>query len=396
MSARRTSHPPLPPWNVLHFASTFQTKTDTKWLAQIARYLDRRTFRLSAACFYDGGPVREQLESLGVATYDLDVRDERDLRAVFRARDLIRDIGCDVVHTHLLRADLFGGAAARWAGTPVILSTIYAVGQYRRAKRRRTDRLLDAACAILPTHAIAVSEAVKRDCVERLHMNPDRISVIRTGIDPPSPTAQEQIAALRAELGLDAGQRLVLTIARLNYEKGIDTLIEAAAALCQAHPEVRMVVLGEGPDRTELEARIRHRRLEGMIQLAGFRADVWPVVAAADLICIPSKSEGMPNALLEAMAGGKPIVATDVGGIPEVIVPEHNGLLVEPQDAEALSSAMARLIEDPALAQRLGSAARQTVEAGFLARDVVARYASLYRRLLEQRSPVHGPVAAVN
>lgn len=420
------------PIRILHLVSTFAVKTDTKWLVQIARHTDRRDFDLHAACFYDGGPIRDELERLGVVTHDLDCPSERDPRAVLRVRRLIRRLNCDIVHTHLLRADLLGGLAARWAGVPQIVSTVYAIGAFCREKRRRTDRLLDAVCARLPTHAIAVSEAVRRDCVRRLGMDARRITVLHTGIDPSAETGfgrtdpgaataamtgtgtetasamgrdvgttaaamqaetgrrdgaatgmamEARAQALRASWSVPAGRPLVLTIARLSYEKGVDVLIDAAAELHEKLGDVRFVVVGDGSDRSALTERIRRHGLEGVVRLAGFVADVWPAIAAADVVCLPSKSEGMPNVLLEAMSAGKPIVASAVGGIPEAVESGRNGLLVPPNSPHDLAAGIARLVGDAAMARRVGEAARATIEQRFLAKDVVRRYEQLYRRL---------------
>ncbi len=381
-------------WRLLHLVSTFAIKTDTKWLLQIARHLDRGAFELSAACFYEGGPVRAQLDSFGVTTFNLDTPGEQDPRAILRVRRLLKETHCDLVHTHLLRSDLFGGAAARWTRTPAIVSTAYAIGAYRRAKLRKTDRLLDAATAMLPTHTIAVSEAVKRDCVERLRMDPNRVTVIHTGIDPPSEFNAEAAKSLRREWGASSGDTLIVTVARLSYEKGIDTLIDAAAILRDTHPHARVFVVGDGPDEHGLDDQIHRRGVADRVQLVGFHADVWPVFKAADIVCMPSKSEGMPNVLLEAMAAGCPVVATQVGGVPEAMTSGENGLLVEPNDASALASALASLIDDAPMAQRLASAARRSVEQRFLARDVVGKYAAFYERLLVQRSKAHAGIAA--
>jgi len=431
------------PIRVLHLVSTFAVKTDTKWLVQIARHTDRRDFVLHAACFYDGGPIRDELERLGVATHNLDCPSERDPRAILRVRRLIRRLDCDIVHTHLLRADLLGGLAARWAGVPQIVSTVYAIGAFRREKRRRTDRLLDAVCARLPTHVIVVSEAVRRDCVQRLGVDARRITVLHTGIDPPAETrlgqtdlgsakaattgtatasamgisggsapatilgaatgatvataigaetgrgigagtgvAMETMAqALRASWGVPPACPLILTIARLSYEKGVDDLIDAAAELHERLGDVRFVVVGDGPDRSALTERVQRHGLNGVVRLAGFVADVWPAIAAADVVCLPSKSEGMPNVLLEAMSAGKPIVASAVGGIPEAVASGRNGLLVPPNSPHDLAAGIARLVGDAALARRVGEAARATIEQRFLAKDVVQRYEQLYRRL---------------
>jgi glycosyltransferase involved in cell wall biosynthesis len=377
---RRPDNAPVTPHRVLHLVSTFAPKTDTRWLLQIARHLDRRRFDLHAACFYEGGEIQRRLSDCGVATHNFAVASACDPRAITRAAKLIRQIGPDLVHTHLLRADLLGGIAARWAGVPVVLTTAYAVGDFRRAVRRASDPLLDAACRLLPTHVLAVSDAVRQDCLTRLGWPADRVRTIRTGIDPPDAVDPAEVARVRSEW-CDAGERLVLTVARLSYEKGVDVLIDAAAAI--ADRAARFVVVGDGPQRDALQRRIDRLGLFGRVRLAGFRDDVWPCLAAADIVAMPSLMEGLPNALLEAMAIGRPIVATRVGGIPEAIESGVNGLLVEPGDATALADGVRTLLCDADLALRLGEAAAATVRERFLARDVVAQYASWYESLID-------------
>jgi len=377
-----TRSPQERPTRVLHFVSTFQVKTDTKWLLQLARHFRPENISFSIACFFESGPMQEQFEAAGISTFNLDSPHESDPRAILRAKRLIDRIGPDIVHTHLLRADIFAGTAARWAGVPVILSTIYAVGRFRRSRRRRADFLLDRVSASLPTHVLAVSEAVKRDCVERLHLEESDVTVIHTGIDPPAQFDLERGRRMREHWRVGPDQPLVAAVARLSYEKGIDTLIDAAAILHQTMPSVRFVVVGDGPDEHDLQRRIDARNVRGIVQLAGFTDDVWPALLAADVFCLPSKSEGMPNALLEAMAASRPIVASNVGGIPEAIAPETNGLLFTPAYPRSLADSLRRIIADRPLALRLGQEARRTVESRFRARDVAARYTDLYDRLL--------------
>src|SRR5262249_27345171 len=153
---------------------------------------------------------------------------ENDPRAIIRAKQLIDRLRPDVVHTHLLRADIFAGAAARWAGTPAILSTVCAIGAFRRSRRRRTDYLLDRVSAVLPTQILAVSEAVKRDCIERCRVEPEDVTVIHTGVESPEQIDAESIRALRRAWRIGDDQPLVVSASRLSYEKGIDTLIDAA------------------------------------------------------------------------------------------------------------------------------------------------------------------------
>jgi len=371
--------------SVLHLVSTFEVKTDTKWLVQIARYLDRRRYQMSVACFHGDGPVRDQLEDLGIRTHNLEAPDERDPRAILRARRLIDQGGYDIVHTHLLRADLLGGVAARWAGVPVILSTVYAMGSMSRVKKRITDPVLDAACARLPKHVLAVSDAVRRDCVDRLHIPDDRVSVIRTGIDPPEQIDPVAGRWQRKAWGVSETAPVVATLSRLSREKGIEVLIDAAARVHAQRPDVVFVVAGEGPDRPVLEAQVARLGLEGTVKLAGFHSDVWSVLAASDIFCLASHSEGMPSALLEAMAASKPIVATAVGGVPEAIADGLSGRLVKPGDADGLAQVLLGLISNRADALRLGHAARRAMEERFHARTVVARYGQLYQKLLGER-----------
>jgi glycosyltransferase involved in cell wall biosynthesis len=383
------------PARVLHLVSTFAVKTDTKWLLQLARYLDRARFEMTVACFYEGGPVQQQLESIGVRTFNLDMPSERDPRAIIAAQRVIDHVGPDVVHTHLLRADLYGSLGARLSRVPMIVSSVYAMGKFRRAKRRATDRLLDVACARLPMHVLAVSHAVKNDCVERLRMEPGNITVIHTGIEPPRDIADEQIKAVRAAWGVGPDERVVLTIARLSYEKGIETLIDAAAMCHEGHPEAKFVVLGDGLERCALQARAAERDITGSFVFHGFEPDVWPAISAADIVCIPSKSEGMPNVLLEALAAARPIVATSVGGIPEALTDEHDALLVEPDNPRMLSYAISRLLNDAPLTARIAREGRRTMELRFHARDVARRYEAMYDQLL-QRSSQRAPALVAN
>ena len=383
------------PFRVVHFVSTFAVKTDTKWLLQLARQLDPAEFEMAVVCFFQGGPMKKQFEDLGVTTENLDVPGERDPRAIIRARNFIEGFEADVVHTHLLRADLFAGLAARWAAAPVLVSTCYAIGDFRREKKRRSDRILDALCAALPTHTIAVSKAVAKDCMDRLHVRPEHVSIIHTGIDSPKTDYSAAGSDLRAAWRLEGGP-LILTIARLSYEKGVDTLIEAASQVYRTHPAARFVVLGEGPDRPILQKRIDQLGLSAVVRLAGFEPNVFPALAAANIVCIPSKSEGMPNVLLEAMAMRKPIIATDVGGIPEAIESEKNGLLVPSQQPDTLARGLARLLDEPETARRWADAAHETMASRFHAAKVARQYAALYRRLISERRPPSGYVAAAS
>lgn len=380
------------PIRVLHLVSTFALKTDTKWLVQLADHLERDRIDLSVACFYEGGPVQDALRQRGIHTANLEVPSTFDPRAIIRAARFIAAGGrlagaparpFDVVHTHLLRADLFGGAAARRASVPAIVSTAYALSAYRRQRRRLADPILDALCRQWPTTLVAVCDAVRDDC-RRRGWSPERVHTIHTGVDPPKTIDERRVTEFRGQWSPD-GRPVVLTIARLSHEKGVEVLVDAAALLRQSHGPLRVVVLGEGPRRAALERRIERLGLGEVVRLAGFSPHVWEALSAADVFCLPSHSEGLPNALLEAMAVGRPIVATDVGGVPEVVAQGVDGLLTPPGDSAAMAAAIGLLLTDRPLAQRLGAAARRTIERCFSAREAAGEYAALYEKLVLRR-----------
>ncbi len=387
LSIRRTPTPvagrvPCRPVRVLHVVSTFEVKTDTKWLLLLLRHLDRRRVVPSIACVYGGGPMQERFGSLGIETVNWDSQGEIDLSTIARAFRYIRSGRFDVVHTHLLRADLYAGLAARLAKTPVVVSTVYAIGAYRRSRQRRLDGLLDQLTRLWPTHLLTVSHAVKDDSVRRLRWPRSRVSVIHTGIEPgeygPDPAARRRI---REQWRLDEAAPLIIAVARLSYEKGLDTLVKAAGLLVRRHPSATVAIVGDGPMRDELTDMIDSGGLTGRVRLAGFRTDVPEILAAADVFCLPSLMEGMPNALLEACATGLPVVATRVGGVPELVVADETGLLVPPGRGEALADAIDRILVDRSLATQLGRNARRRIEDEFSVGVVARKYGALYEAL---------------
>ncbi len=371
---------------ILHLVSTFEVKTDTKWLYRLLGRLDRSRFESAIACFYEGGLMMERFSALGMPAFNFNVPGRASPAALGRVLGLIRAYRPQVVHTHLLRADLYGGLAARLAGVPVVLSTAYALGDYRRDKVRRVDDFLDRVCRRLATDLLAVSEAVREDRIRRLRWPSDRVHTIHTGIEFPA-TADDGSARtrIRHEWGIPDRSPLVLAVARLSYEKGIDILIEAAAAIHRQLPAARFVVVGDGPLRDNLVVRIRSMGIEGVVQLAGFREDVETVLPAGDLFVMPSLMEGMPNALLEAHVAGLPVVASSVGGLAEAIEHERSGLLVPPRDPAALAAAIVRILNDEPLRRRLAHDGREFARQRFAVELVARRYEDLYEKLYRAR-----------
>lgn len=205
-------------------------------------------------------------------------------------------------------------------------------------------------------HVVTTNRRFAR-MLERRGVARRALTVLHNGVRETHATAEEG-AALRARLGLAAGDRVVLTVGRLSFEKGQMHAIRAALAW---RDRARLVIAGDGPDRPALERLARNLGLEDRVVFAGLTRDVAPFYALADVFVLPSLSEGSPNVLLEAMASGLPIVATDVGGVPEIAADEVNALLVPAEDAAAMGRSVLRLLNDSTLGSQLGRMARQTV-----------------------------------
>jgi len=317
------------------------------------------------------------IETMGVELVHLDlgervvsadfVRCVRASAALFRARAV------DVVQCFQWRPALIAMAAARLAGRGRIVA-----GRRSAPVERGVRGVLEELVVRAADRVIVNAEALRPRGAAGA-----RTEVIPSGVDTdvfaPRPPGR---ADARARLGLGAADVVIGTVGRLERRKGTAVLIEAAARLAKfGLPEVQVLVVGDGPLRDELSALAVRLGIPDRIHMLGDRSDVPEVLAALDLFVLPSRTEGMSNALLEAMATALPVVATAVGGNPEVISTERTGVLIPPDDSSALADAVRRLVTTPALAQRLGAAARRDVEDRYGARAMVRRLEAVYGAL---------------
>lgn len=313
------------------------------------------------------------------------------------ARALLEYRGwADVIHITNIYLEAFVAVATRrWHRLPVVLRPACAgyYGDLARLERFRVWPVYPGPAKIsvrkfvrLITRgdAFVVSSRELRAELMGAGFPADRILHIPNGVDPDRFRPASDAAGERAALNLPAGP-LVIFAGRLDPQKGLDTLITAVEPLLRATPELRVLLLGDGPLRGDLEARIRHADLADRILLHGIVADVAAYLRSADVFVLPSVGEGMPNALLEAMATGLPCVASEIGGCRDVIDDGQTGLLVPPGDAGALRATLEHLLRSPALRHRLGTAAREEVVARLGLERMVDRYEACYRAVIAGR-----------
>ena len=287
----------------------------------------------------------------------------RDLDPVLLAR-LVRDLRADVVHTHLVHADLYGGLAAKLRGTRLV-STKHNDDPFRTGAFRIVERGL----ARPADRVVAISDSLRRFTVEQVGVPASKVETIHYGLDEP-PHAW----GTNPPDAVPEGARIVLSTSRLTRQKGVDVAVQALSFLPD---DVVLVVLGEGPERSSLSTLARELGVESRIFLPGRVPDVTAWLRRADVYAQPARWEGFGLAVLEAMVCGLPVVATNVSSLPELVADGTTGVLVEPDDAQALAAGIERALAEP----RLGDAGRERARASFSVAAMADRTAALYRTL---------------
>lgn len=306
----------------------------------------------------DGDPWRAPLREAGVPVRHLGLRSLLDPRPMIRLAAHLRQERMHLIHTHLRYSDLIGQTAAVLSRTPAV-STVHTIVEGRPSRgadlRRRLDLLTTRYSGAT---VIAVSDAVRREYLRLSGLPPARVETLFNGVNleqfQPDPAARKR---LRAELGLAPEALVFATVARLRPVKGLQHFVAAAAAVRDRLPGARFLVVGAGTERASLEAQARALGVQDAIRFVGARTDVPALLAAADVYVQPSLFDSLPSSVLEEMAVGLPIVATRVGGLPELVADRVSGLLVPPANPEALAGAMLALTDaDPR--ERMGAAGR--------------------------------------
>ena len=289
----------------------------------------------------------------------------------------------DVLHCHLVRANLWGRVAGRLANIPVIISTLRNIEAYMEGEGvffgmvRRIERVTQH----LVSRYVAVSHAVRRSAIERVGIEAGRIETILNAVEIPPLASIPARGEARSRLRIADSALVVGSIGRLHEQKNFELFIDAAAVLSRMFGSLKFVIIGEGEKRRELELRIHERGLTDCFVLPGFVSNVPLWLAAMDVFVLPSRYEGLPRALMEAMASAKPVVATDAGGNAELVESGRSGFITD-STPEALAASVRALLLDPDLRRGIGRRARERVESRFGAYRMANEYSELYCRLL--------------
>jgi glycosyltransferase involved in cell wall biosynthesis len=340
-------------------------------------------------------PVFQQAvtqHGLGLVNLDVIRREIRplwDLGGLVRLHRFLRREAYDLVHTHTSKGGFVGRLAARLAGVPVIVHTAhgFAFHEGTPAPTRRFYSTLERIASRWCDRIVSVSEFHRSWAIELGMCSPYRIIAIPNGIAVPGRNPVVKLVELRRQLGARHDDLLILSISRLAPDKGLKYLIEAAAILPPMGRRVQIVIAGDGPAQNPLEQLAANLGVTDRVAFIGFREDIGDLLAACDLVVLPSLREGLSIALLEAMAAGKPIIATSIGSQREVSSHADMALLVRPADAPSLSESILRLVADRALMARLGNNARTVYENFYTENRMLQSYRKLYLDLLDAKRP---------
>jgi len=333
-----------------------------------------------------------QEQGLGLVNLDVvrrEIRPVWDIGGLLRLRDFLRRSNYRIVHTHTSKGGFVGRLAASWAEVPVIVHTVHGFAFHERS----SIAALQVYCALerIATRwcdrIVSVSEFHRRWALELGICKPREILAIPNGVADCRRIPPDAAADLRRSLGAGEGDLLLLSMCRLAPDKGLSYLIEAAARLAGGPRRYRIVIAGEGPELERLERLARSLKVDHSVAFLGFREDIESLLAACDIVVLPSLREGLSIALLEAMAAGKPIVATDIASHREVVSQGDMARIVPAADSKALADAIAGLAGDQAMMLRLGIAARGIFERHYTEERMLNAYRQLYLELLEQKCP---------
>ena len=369
------------PWHVVHVIGRLGTGGAERQLINYLRSADREKFRHTVMCLVARGELADQVVAVGIPVVPLRARARYAPVSLLRIVRWLKRENVAVVHTHMHHAALWGRLAGVLAGVPVLVTTEHGKELWKNSLQVAIDRSLSRRT----NRHIAVSQDGLEIRLRRERVAADRIVLIPNGVPiPADPVNESGRQRIRSEFGLAPQTRLLGTVGRLIEAKGYEHLLGAMQILHREFPDLRWLAVGDGTQRASLIAMAATMGLSDTVIWAGTRTDVGDLLAAMDLWVMSSVREGLPMALLEAMAAQKPIVATQVGGIPDAVRDGHEAVLVAPGDPEVLARAISRMLRESRRAEALASAARQRAITEYSIDRVARRIEDVYLQELRK------------
>jgi glycosyltransferase involved in cell wall biosynthesis len=366
--------------NLLHLITELDIGGAEKLLLSLVRKLDSDRYNVIVAYMKGEGKLAKDFKDSGIRVFDLKMKNRIDARAIIYLYRLLKRENIKILHTHLIQADICGFLAGKTAGVPVIISTRHNPDEFR--KKFSIPVWLDGIFANHSDRIIAVSNAVKDFLIKHEKISPQKFAVIHNGIEPGEFIFESGISGKKKESGISLSSPVAGCIGRFDEQKGHMCFLEAIPQILEYFPDAKFIFVGEGPLRRKAERRSKELKIDRNVIFTGIRRDIPGILAIMDIFILPSIFEGFGIVLLEAMAAGKPVIASRVGGIPEIINHNLNGILVEPANSAEIAAAILNLLKEPAKMRRMGEAGREEVKKRFSADTMAKKIETLYNEII--------------
>jgi glycosyltransferase involved in cell wall biosynthesis len=385
LSFRKTIDKPV---RILHVTAT-TTGGIGLLLLSLAKHLDKKKFDVTVA-FGPGYMLDEEFFKEGISVYTISTSRKIDpfsiVKGFFQIYRLIKEKRFDIVHSHTSVGGLIGRIAGKLAGVSVVIWSIHGFASHEGQNRFKKyfflliEKLLDK----FTDHYVAVSEALKKEGIQNRILTSNKITVIHNGIELRNFNKNFNVIQKKKELGIEMSRTIIGTVTRFEPQKAIHDFLVAVSYVKKTYPDIKVVIAGDGPLRREIEKLINDLKLNDNITLLGWRNDVPEILAVLDIFCQSSLWEGCPMVLLEAMAVGKPIIATNVGGVKEIVEDDNTGILVPPADPKAMGDAIVKLMNNKEKTMKMGMNGRRRAESFFNVDLMLIKYERLYQELLKR------------
>jgi glycosyltransferase involved in cell wall biosynthesis len=371
---------------VLQIIGTLALGGAEKQVADLTLAMSNAGNTVSVCCLGGEGILAEALRAKGIQVYSINLRLRYLPVSLYKLYRLIKRLSPHVVHTHLYHAGIWGRLVAKWAGVPVILTTEHGMNPWKT----RFQWLLEGLLNPFTDKIIAVSEEIRQCHMKRQGIPPVKIVTIPNGVNVECFTRLDSRDKTITQLGFDPSTFFVGSVARLARPKRLDELLLAARLVCNNAPHSHFLFIGDGPLRQELEDQASQLGLTpNSVTFLGSRADIPDLLQVLDIFVLSSETEGLPISLLEALAATRPVVATRVGGIPEIIKDGVNGLLVSPHDPKGLAESIQELMRNEDLRRSLAVEGYRTVETSYSIKVIARKILALYELLLQEKNTTH-------
>ncbi len=365
--------------NMLQLVNGFAIGGGEMKVLELVQHLDKDRYNITVCSVGQGGPLEVEFRRIIERVEIYDKKFSFDFSLVAKVARLMKEQEIEILQTTLFYADIIGAYAAYLAKVPVVVSWEPVTGPFAfrhlwsyKLAMQKIDRV------------VAVSEDIRQRVIRERKLSPEKVMTIHYGVDLEKFAPEDQ-SLTKGNIGVSDNQLVLGTVARFDYPKGHKYLIDAAPEIIQQFANVRFVLVGDGPLRQEIEQQIEKLGLSDYFVLLGFRRDVKQLLGLFDLFILPSVSEGLPNAVLEAMACSNPVVATAVNGLVEVIEEGRTGYLVPPQNPSEIAKAVIKILKSPVTMKEMGRRGRNRVANHFTMEQQINKFEQLYLSLYEQK-----------